>query len=90
MEWSKEFFAGYFQMYGPIFHIISALFEQLFDIKSDKEAFELKHLLLFNFFYFGNLFFKIIVQDLTTNFFRYFLYLFTFHLQEYLQSYFII
>ena len=74
MEWSKEFFAGYFQTYGPIFDIISALFEQLFDIKSDKEAFELKHLLIFiTFFISAIYFFKIIDLRYNNKFFSLFL-----------------
>ena len=58
MVWNGQKFLLYFQTYGPIFDIISALFEQLFDIKSDKEAFELKHLLIFITFLFRNLFLK--------------------------------
>ena len=47
MEWSKDFLAGYYQSYGPIFDIFSAIIEQATGNISDRESFELKHLLTF-------------------------------------------
>ena len=57
MEWSKDFFAGNYQTYGPIFDLLSAVLEQSVGINSDKDAFELKHLLTFLFFFVSGIYF---------------------------------
>ena len=70
MEWSKNFFDGYFHAYGPVFDTFSAVLEQLLGISSDKEVFEFKHLLTFlTFFLSGIYFFKLINERFNSNLF---------------------
>tara|TARA_B100001057_G_scaffold492480_1_gene584962 strand:- start:4770 stop:6434 length:1665 start_codon:yes stop_codon:yes gene_type:complete len=74
MEWSNDFLAGYYQSYGPIFDTLAAILEQAFNIKSDKGAFEFKHLLTFiTFFISGIYFFKLINQRFNNKIFSIFL-----------------
>ena len=74
MEWSKDFLAGYYQSYGPIFDIFSAVIEQATGSISDKESFELKHLLTFLIFFISGIyFFKLINERFKNDIFTLFL-----------------
>jgi len=57
MEWSYDFFDGKFNEYGPIFDLLSVLFEYLFNITSAEQAYKLKHFLTFITFFTSGIFF---------------------------------
>ncbi len=74
MEWSNDFLSGYYQTYGPIFDTLAAILEQTINVKSDKEAFEFRHLFTFiTFFISGIYFFKLINQRFNNKIFSIFL-----------------
>ena len=70
MYWSNYLNEGNLNQYGILFDTLAAILEELFNINENREAFFLKHLLTFLFFFISSIFFyKIISERYNNNFF---------------------
>ena len=70
MYWSSELDAGLYQQYGVFFNLLSVSFEELLNIKTNKEAFILRHGLNFFTFFLSSIFFyKIILNRFNNNYY---------------------